>query len=64
MSDMLNSISRFVQENPEWYAENGTRGRMSLALAMFATICESEYETTHDEDAFLNSIFHTMKETA
>ncbi len=64
MSDILNGIAGFIGENPEWHSHPRQKGKMSLALAMFATVCENENELTEDEDAFIRDIFQTMKETA
>ena len=61
MSDMLNSIAKFVDENPDWREYPEAVQRMSLAYYMFTKMGDPDM-TTQDEYDFIIGIHTTLKE--
>ena len=63
MSDLLNEMYAFVEENPDWMeTEEGLR-KMNTAYFVLTTICQPDM-TSQAEFDFVISIVNTIKEKA
>ena len=61
VSDLLNEMYAFVQENPLWMETEEGLMKMSTAYSILTTICEPDM-TTQDEYDFVMNIFQTIRE--
>ena len=61
VSDLLNEMYAFVQENPLWMETEDGLMKMNTAYSILTTICDPGM-TTQDEYDFVINIFHTIRE--
>ena len=60
VSDLLNEMYAFVDENPDWMeTEDGLR-KMATAYSILTTICEPDM-TSQDEYDFIINIINTIR---
>ena len=61
ISDLLNSIHDFVQENPDWPDDEAKVARLAMAYMMFTKMCGPE-DVTEEEYEFVMSLYNTLQE--
>lgn len=60
VSDLLNEITRFVEENPEWHESADMCARMTLAMTVLRISCPDPAMCTDDEYEFVMDICKTL----
>lgn len=61
ISDLLNSIAAFVEENPLWYEDDGLMSRMAMAYGILRSISKPD-EVTEEEFEFVMNLHNTLAE--
>jgi len=61
ISDLLNEMRSFVEENPLWYEDEDSLAKMGMALAALRAISTPE-QVTEDEYEFAFNLFSTFNE--
>lgn len=63
VSDLLNEIVQFVEENPLWHEDDLCRTKLGVAYSILRTICDPGM-VTHDEYEYVMNIHRTLQEEA
>jgi hypothetical protein len=61
ISDLLNEMRSFVEENPLWYEDEDSLAKMGMALAALKAISTPE-QVTEEEYEFAFNLFSTFNE--
>jgi hypothetical protein len=61
ISDLLNEMRSFVEENPLWYEDEDNLAKMGMALAALKAISTPE-QVTEEEYEFAFNLFSTFNE--
>ena len=61
VSDLLNAMSRFIDENPDWAERNDCLNRMMSGYTILTKMCEPDH-LTDEEFSFVMDIFQTCQE--
>jgi hypothetical protein len=61
VSDLINAMWKFTDENPLWHENRDQLGRMSAAYSILTTLCDP-IDLTEEEFSFVIGIFETCKE--
>lgn len=64
ISDLMNEIAKFVDDNPNWYEENDLRGKMVIALQILRIACPDPNSCTDDEYEFVMHLCKTLNEVS
>jgi hypothetical protein len=62
ISDLLNEMRSFVEENPLWYEDEDSLVKMGYALAALKAISQPE-DVTQEEFEFSITLFNTFNES-
>jgi hypothetical protein len=62
ISDLLNEMRSFVEENPLWYEDEDSLVKMGYALAALKAIGQPE-DVTQEEFEFSITLFNTFNES-
>lgn len=60
-SDLLNSISQFVTDNPLWHEDDDAVARLATAYGILRNLCDPT-EVTDEEYEFVMGIHSTLME--
>jgi len=60
ISDLIETIRKFVSENPYWYADDGLVQRLGVAYQILTTISDPDM-VTDEEYEFVMDIHNTIK---
>jgi hypothetical protein len=60
ISDLIETIRKFVSENPFWYADDGLVARLGAAYLILSTISDPDM-VTDEEYEFVIDIHNTIK---
>jgi hypothetical protein len=61
VSDLINAMWKFTDENPMWYENRDQLARVSAAWSILTKMCEP-LDLTEEEYTFVTGIFETCKE--
>lgn len=61
VSDLINAMWKFTDENPMWYENRDQLARVSAAYSILTNLCEP-LDLTEEEYSFVTGIFETCKE--
>jgi hypothetical protein len=63
VSDLLNEIVQFVEENPLWHEDDLCRTKLGVAYTILRTICGPDMVTDEEYECVMN-IHRTLQEGA
>jgi hypothetical protein len=61
VSDLINAMWKFTDENPMWYENRDQLMRVSAGYMILTKMCEPDH-LTEEEFSFVTGIFETCKE--
>jgi hypothetical protein len=61
VSDLINAMWKFTDENPLWHENRDQLSRMSAGYTILTKMCEPDH-LTEEEFSFVIGIFETCKE--
>ena len=62
-SDLLNSMVKFINDNPLWYEEQSSFARVGLAYSMLTKMADHD-EFSDDEYDFIINTYNTLTEAS